>query len=66
VKVAAKPAHIPVKLSIDVSPIDSGESLRLKELSLENARLLDHPEMVMALVESPRGQKEEGPGEEKK
>jgi large subunit ribosomal protein L25 len=55
VKVAAKPADIPVRLSIDVSPIESGQSLRLKELSIEGARLLDHPEMVMALVETPRG-----------
>ena len=66
VKIAAKPSQIPVKLSIDVSPIDSGESLRLKELSLENARLLDHPEMVMALVEAPRGKKEDAKAEEKK
>jgi large subunit ribosomal protein L25 len=66
VKVAAKPSEIPVKLSIDVTDIDSGESLRLKELSLENARLLDHPEMVMALVEAPRGKKTDDKADDKK
>jgi large subunit ribosomal protein L25 len=66
VKVAAKPGAIPVKLSIDVTDIDSGVSLRLKELSMEGARLLDHPEMVMALVEAPRGKKAEPGADDKK
>lgn len=59
VKVAVKPSEIPVNLTIDVSAIESGESLRLKEISMDGIRLLDHPEMVMALVETPRGAAED-------
>ena len=55
VKVAAKPAHIPVKLVVDVTNIEAGQSLRLSELEIENTRFLDLPDTVMALVEAPRG-----------
>lgn len=55
VKVAVKPHQIPVKLEVDLTNIELGDSLRLKDLSLEGTRLLDHPDTVMALVESPRG-----------
>jgi large subunit ribosomal protein L25 len=42
-----------------------GMQTRLKSLSLDNARLLDHPETVMAHVDMPRGRKA-GEGEEPK
>ncbi len=58
-KVAAKPAEIPTKLVIDISELDSGDTLRMKQLSLENARLLDHPDAVVAMVEPPRVAKTE-------
>jgi large subunit ribosomal protein L25 len=61
-RIAAKPAQIPVKLSIDVSALQSGESLRMKDLRIENARLLDHPNAVVAHVEPPRSAKAAGPG----
>ena len=53
-RVAAKPAEIPVKLSVDVSPLDAGDTLRMRDLSLDNARLLDHPNVVVAHVDPPR------------
>lgn len=59
-RIAAKPTDIPIKLSVDVSPLQAGESLRMKDLQLENARLLDHPNAVVAMVEPPRAAK--GPG----
>jgi large subunit ribosomal protein L25 len=66
-RIAAKPAQIPVKLSIDVSPLQAGESLRMKDLQLEGARLLDHPEAVVAHVEPPRAAaKAPGAGDDKK
>ena len=61
VRVAAKPKDIPVKLVVDVSNIDAGESLRLSDLEISNTRFLDLPDTVMALVEMPRGKKEEAP-----
>lgn len=57
-RVAAKPAEVPVKLTVDVSPLDAGSTLRMKDLSLENARLLDHPDVVVAHVDPPRKAKE--------
>ncbi len=65
VKVAAKPHEVPVKLVVDVSNIDAGESLRLRELSLDKAEILDRPDTVMALVEAPRGKKDEAAPEAK-
>jgi large subunit ribosomal protein L25 len=53
-RIAAKPAQIPVNLSVDVSALQTGESLRMKDLRIEGARLLDHPEAVVAHVEPPR------------
>jgi len=54
VRIAAKPAQIPVKLTVDVSPLKSGDSVRMEDLKLDNARLLDHPNVVLAHVEPPR------------
>lgn len=53
-RIAAKPAQIPVSLSVDVSALLAGDSLRMKDLRIEDARLLDHPEAVVAHVEPPR------------
>ena len=53
-RVSAKPAEIPVKLTVDVSPLGSGDTLRMRDLSLQNGRLLDHPNVVVAHVDPPR------------
>ncbi len=53
-RIAAKPALIPVKLTVDVSPLAAGETLRMKDLSLADARLLEHPNVVVAHVDPPR------------
>jgi len=63
-RIAAKPAQIPVKLTVDVSPLNAGETLRMKDLVLENARLLEHPNVVVAHVDPPRVAK--SPADEKK
>lgn len=54
VRIASKPTEIPVQLTVDVSPLGSGDSLRMRDLSLPNARLLDHPNVVLAHVDPPR------------
>ncbi|PRP91757.1 General stress protein CTC [Enhygromyxa salina] len=58
-RVAAKPGQVPIKLSVDVSPLQAGETLRMKDLSIENARLLDHPNVVVAHVDPPRAKTDE-------
>ena len=65
VRVAAKPAEVPVAMQVDVSPLNAGESLRFKDVTLDKATLVDNPDTVIAFIEQPKAAKEE-PGEEKK
>jgi large subunit ribosomal protein L25 len=59
VKVAAKPAEVPVVLSVDVTPIDAGETVRVRDMSLPNARILDRADSPLALVEAAKAKKDE-------
>lgn len=65
VRIAVKPGDVPVKLSIDVSPLDAGQLLRMRDISIPNARLLENPNVVVAMVEAPRVAKA-APADEKK
>ena len=58
-RISAKPGEIPVQLTVDVSPLQMGQTLRMRDLSVENARLLDHPDVVVAHVDPPRKVKTE-------
>jgi large subunit ribosomal protein L25 len=53
-KVAAKPADIPVEIAIDITNVDGGESLRMKDVPLEGARLVENPEQRILTVEVPK------------
>ena len=55
VKIAAKPALIPIKLVVDVTDLDAGDSLRVRDVSIPDGEIIDRPDTVMALVEMPRG-----------
>lgn len=59
VKVAAKPFELPVELSIDLTPLDAGETLRIKDVSLPGTTFLENPQDPLALVEQPKAKKEE-------
>lgn len=59
VKVAAKPAELPEELAIDLTPIEAGQTLRIKDVSLPNARFLENPEAPLAFVEAPKAKKAE-------
>lgn len=54
VRIAAKPGSIPVEMLVDVTPLQGGEKLRFADIPLQNARLLENPEIVVALVEAPK------------
>ncbi len=54
VRIAVKPGDIPVKLTIDVTPLESGQIMRMHELSIPKVRLLENPNVVVAHVEPPR------------
>jgi large subunit ribosomal protein L25 len=66
VRIAVKPGDIPVKLTIDVTPLEVGQILRMHELSLPNARILEAPNVSVAHVEPPRAAKAAGGAEEAK
>lgn len=60
VKVKAKPADIPVSLTHDVSSVELGGHVQLKEISLPNGvEAIDDPEEVIAVVSVPKGASEE-------
>jgi large subunit ribosomal protein L25 len=66
VRIAAKPAEIPVSFDVDVTPLEIGESMRLKEVPLTNATLVDNPETVVAFVDTAKAEIEEETPEEAK
>lgn len=59
IRVAAKPALVPVELAVDVTSLDIGGRLLLSDVPLENARLLEAPDTVMALIDAPKGASED-------
>lgn len=59
IRVAAKPAEVPVELAVDLSSLEIGGRLLLSDLPLENARLLERPDTVMALIDAPKKRDED-------
>ena len=59
VNVAAKPFELPVELAIDLTPLDAGETLRIKDVSLPGTTFLENPQDPLALVENPKAKTEE-------
>jgi large subunit ribosomal protein L25 len=59
VNISAKPFELPVELTVDISPLDAGEYLRIKNVSLPNTTFLENPEAPLAFIEQPKAKKEE-------
>ena len=59
IRVAAKPALVPVVLAVDISSLDIGGQLLPSDVPLESARLLEAPDTVMALIDAPKGAPED-------
>ncbi len=51
IRIAAKPSDIPVKLTVDVSPLENGKHFRVKDASLPNAKILESPEQTLAWID---------------
>lgn len=66
VRIAAKPGEIPVEMLVDVTPLNGGDKLRFGDIALTNARLLENPDIVVALVEAPKAAKEDAGAAAKK
>ena len=59
VKVAAKPFELPVELAVDLTPLEAGQYLRIKDMSLPGTTFLENPEAPLAWIEQPKAKKEE-------
>ena len=62
-EVLAKPADAPEVIRVDVSNIELGESLYVKDIVIENVKIISDPEEVVVTVVKPRGVVEEAPAE---
>jgi large subunit ribosomal protein L25 len=58
-KVAAKPRDVPIEIALDITSIDGGESLRMKDVSVDKARLVENPEQRILTVEMPKAERVE-------
>lgn len=58
------PSHLPEFLEIDISHLEIGDSIHIKDLSFENVRILNDSEETVVLVETPRIVVEEEVAEE--
>jgi large subunit ribosomal protein L25 len=66
VRVAAKPMDLPVQIEVDISNIDGGESLRVADVQLANARIVEDPKARLCGIEIPKIRPEEAAKEAKK
>lgn len=53
-KVRAIPANLPDDLVVDVTPLELGKSMKVKELNFENFEIVNSPEVVVANVKITR------------
>ena len=58
VEIECLPTEIPEKLEVDVSHLNIGDSIRVKDLKYEKFQILDDPEETVILVEHPKIAKE--------
>jgi large subunit ribosomal protein L25 len=59
VHVAAKPGDVPVEVVVDITAVDAGESVRMRDVVLENARLVEEPQQRLCFIELPKAKKED-------
>ena len=63
VHVAAKPADVPFEIVVDVTPLDMGMSIRMRDINLPNARIDESPDAMLALCELAKIAKEDAAAE---
>ncbi len=63
VHVAAKPADMPVELVIDITNVDAGESVRMGDVVLDKARLVEEPQQRLCFIELPKAKKDDEEGD---
>lgn len=58
VNISAKPLELPVELTVDLTPLDAGETLRIKDVSLPGTTFLENPQAPLAFIEQPKAKTE--------
>lgn len=65
IHVAVKPGDVPSSFIVDVTPMQSGQTLRIRDVTFPAGRILDNPNGPLAFIEPPKAKKEE-PADAKK
>lgn len=63
VKIECMPLEIPEKITIDVSALDIGDSIHVRDVKIANAVIKDSPDEVVAVVTHPTREEEVKPEE---
>lgn len=66
VHVAIKPRDIPPSLLVDITPLQAGETLRIKDLTIPGGRILENGNQSLAHIEPAKIKKEEDTDEKGK
>jgi large subunit ribosomal protein L25 len=53
------PRHLPERLEVDVSTMEIGDSIHIKDLAFENIQIIDDPDETVVILEAPRVIEEE-------
>jgi large subunit ribosomal protein L25 len=61
VTVSCLPTNIPKEIVLDVAPLKLGDAIRVKDLKLEKAKVINDPEHVVANIAIPREEAEPTP-----
>jgi len=63
-KISALLQHLPDEITVSIDPLDIGDSIKVKDLSLENITLMDSPNTIIVGVRTARVLVEETPAVE--
>lgn len=66
VHVAVRPRDIPTALAVDVTPLVSGQTLRIKDMTIAGGRILENPNQSLAFIDPPKAKQEEADDGKKK
>lgn len=66
VKISARPGDIPESLEVDITPLKANDTLRIKDVSIEDVRILENPSQPLAFVAPPKAKKAEAEDDKKK
>lgn len=65
IHVSVKPGDVPPSFVVDVTPMQSGQTLRVRDMTFPAGKILDNPNGPLAFIEPPKAKKEE-PADAKK